>query len=230
MKKTIRYALMQSFPVFFGYLFLGAAFGVMLSHIGYSPAWAALAAVTIYAGSGQFLLVELLANGSSLFVVAFMTLFINSRHMFYGLSFIERFKKMGKVYPYMIFSLTDETYSVLCSMNWTPAGVDREKAMFFTALFDQLYWIFGCTLGCIMGTVIPFDFNGIEFSMTALFTVIFVEQWKSFPSHIPALLGLGVSMVFLILLGADRFLLPAMMVTVILLILFKKRIVKGEEK
>ena len=127
----------------------------------------------------------------------------------------------------MIFSLTDETYSVLCSVDtaeYIPAGVNKYTAMFFIALFNQLYWITGCVLGCWIGSLLnQFDFTGIDFSMTALFTVLFVEQWKTYASHLPAILGLVCATVFLLILGPDSFLLPSLAVTVALLVIFRKQ-------
>lgn len=216
MKRTARYAFEKSLPVLFGYLFLGSAFGVMIQHAGYNALWAFFISLTVFAGSGQFLLSSLLSGGASLITTAAMTLLINSRHIFYGLSFLERFKKTGKKYPYMIFSLTDETYSVLCSVK-PEEGVDEGKAMFLIALFNHIYWILGSVLGALLGQFLPLNFTGIDFSMTALFVVLFLEQWLEFKSHLPALTGLFVSTVFLLLLGPDNFILPSLIVTVTVL-------------
>lgn len=211
---------MKSVPVMFGYLFLGSAFGVLLQHAGYHFIWAFCISLTVFAGSGQFLLVSLLSGGASLPMTGAMTLLINSRHMFYGLSFVERFKKTGRKYPYMIFSLTDETYSVLCSVKPEP-GVQEGSAMFLIALFNHFYWIAGSVLGALLGQLLPIDFTGIDFSMTALFVVLFIEQWKDFPSHLPAITGLTVSLLFLIFLGPDNFILPSLAVTVVVLMACK---------
>lgn len=219
-KKTFRYAFSKSLPVMFGYLFLGSAFGVMLQHAGYSFVWAFCISLTVFAGSGQFLLVSLLSGGASLPLTAAMTLLINSRHMFYGLSFLERFRKTGKKYPYMIFSLTDETYSVLCSVKPEPE-VNEGKAMFLIALLNHLYWIAGGVVGALLGQLLPIDFTGIDFSMTALFVVLFIEQWHDFKSHLPAVTGLSVALLFLLLLGPDNFILPSLAVTVTVLMLCK---------
>lgn len=216
MKRTVRYAFEKSLPVLCGYLFLGSAFGVMIQHAGYDALWAFVISLTVFAGSGQFLLSSLLSGGASLLTTAAMTLLINSRHMFYGLSFLDRFKKTGRKYPYMIFSLTDETYSVLCSVK-PEEGVDEGKAMFLIALFNHIYWILGSVLGALLGQFLPLNFAGIDFSMTALFVVLFLEQWLAFKSHLPALTGLFVSALFLLLLGPDNFILPALIVTVTVL-------------
>ena len=224
MKKTIQYAWMQSLPILCGYLFLGAAFGLLLQKAGYNFVWAFFISLTVYAGSGQFLLISFLGGGVSWFNIAFMTFMLNSRHIFYGLSFIERFRSMGKAYPYMIFSLTDETYSVLCSLK-APEGVDEKKASFFIALFDHCYWIIGGMLGTAAGELLPFDTTGVEFAMTALFVVIFIEQWLDSKNHLPVWIGGISSIICLCIFGADNFILPSLIVTVSLLLISKKQIV-----
>ena len=217
-KTTARFALRQSLGVLFGYVFLGTAFGILLRQAGFGALWSLAFSGLVYAGSLQFVVAGFLAAPTSLPTVALMSLFINARHLFYGLSFIERFRSMGKKRPYMIFSLTDETYSVLCGMDEVPAGVDKNGAMFLVALLDQLYWVAGSLLGTLAGGL-PLDFTGIDFSMTALFLVIFLEQWRGAKSHLPALLGLGCGAAFLLALGPDHFLPPALCVTVALLLL-----------
>ena len=217
-RQTARFAFRQSLGVLFGYVFLGTAFGILLRQAGFGALWSLAFSGLVYAGSLQFVLAGFLAAPTALPTVALMSLFINARHLFYGLSFIERFRSMGKKRPYMIFSLTDETYSVLCGMDEVPAGVDKNGAMFLVALLDQLYWVAGSLLGTFAGGL-PLDFTGIDFSMTALFLVIFLEQWRGAKSHLPALLGLGCGAVFLLMLGPDNFLLPALCTTVAVLLL-----------
>ena len=217
-RQTARFAFRQSLGVLFGYVFLGTAFGILLRQAGFGALWSLAFSGLVYAGSLQFVLAGFLAAPTALPTVALMSLFINARHLFYGLSFIERFRSMGKKRPYMIFSLTDETYSVLCGMDEVPAGVDKNGAMFLVALLDQLYWVAGSLLGTFAGGL-PLDFTGIDFSMTALFLVIFLEQWRGTKSHLPALLGLGCGAVFLLALGPDNFLLPALCTTVAVLLL-----------
>lgn len=230
MKRTIKFAFLQSLPVFCGYLFLGAAFGLLLQKAGYNFIWAFFISLTVYAGSGQFLLISFLGGTVSWFNMAFMTFMLNSRHIFYGLSFIERFRSMGKMYPYMIFSLTDETYSVLCSLK-VPEGVEEKKASFFIALFDQCYWILGGVLGTIAGQLLPFDTTGVDFAMTALFVVIFIEQWLDSKNHIPVWIGGISSVLCLVIFGADNFILPSLIVTVSLLLFMKRQIaaIGGEQ-
>lgn len=223
MKKAFRPAFTVTIPVLCGYLFIGFAFGVMLRDAGFTAPWAFLSSLTIYAGSGQYLLVSLLAANASLVTVAVMTLLLNCRHIFYGLSFLETFHQMGRAKWYMIFSLTDETYSLLCSLK-TPDGVDPAAMRFLISALDQSYWIIGSVIGAIVGGVLPFDTTGIDFAMTALFTVIFVEQWKSSKCHIPAFLGLGAAAVSLALLGPDNFILPAMLAICVMLVALRGKL------
>ena len=217
----IGFAFKQTIPVMLGYIFLGIAFGLLLQNAGYSFVWAFLASVVIYAGSMQFVLVSLLTAGAGLLYTAVMTLFINGRHIFYGLSFVEKYKKMGKAYPYMVFSLTDETYSVLCSVK-IPEGMEEKKVFFWISLLDQCYWITGSVIGALAGSHIPFDSTGIDFSMTALFVVIVVEQWREQKSHFPALLGAVCGIVWLLVLGPDRFILPALCSCMAVLLLVRR--------
>ena len=219
MKKTAKFALVKTIPIFLGYIFLGIAFGLLLQKSGLGVLWAFLISALVYAGSMQFALVGILTGGLSYITTAVMTLFINSRHAFYGLTFIERFKEMKKAYPYMVFSLTDETYSLLCSMARPADFTDREwkQATFFVSLFDQCYWVLGSVLGALMGELIKIDTTGIDFAMTALFVVICVDQWKAARPHIPAMTGFICGALFLMLIRTSNFILPALAATVAIL-------------
>lgn len=226
MKKYISFAFYKTIPVLLGYLFLGLAFGLLLQEAGYSFWWALLSSTIIYAGSIQFVLVSFLGGGTSLPVVAVMTLLINSRHAFYGLSFVEKFRQM-KTYPYMVFSLTDETYSLLCSTT-VPEGMDEKKAFFLISLFDQCYWITGSVLGGALGEILPFDMTGIDFAMTALFVTIFIDQWRSAKSHLPALIGFCSGVICLLIFGGSNFILPSLLITVTLLMALQNPIENKE--
>lgn len=226
MKKYISYAFYKTIPVLLGYLFLGLAFGLLLQEAGYSFWWALLSSTIIYAGSIQFVLVSFLGGGTSLPVVAVMTLLINSRHAFYGLSFVEKFRQM-KTYPYMVFSLTDETYSLLCSTT-VPEGMDEKKVFFLISLFNQCYWITGSVLGGALGEILPFDMTGIDFAMTALFVTIFIDQWRSAKSHLPALIGLCSGVICLLIFGGSNFILPSLLITVTLLMALQNPIENKE--
>lgn len=227
--KAFQAAFPFTIPVMTGYLFIGIAFGVMYQEKGYNFLWAILMSAMVYAGSGQYLAVNFFVPGVSFFQVIFLEFMVNVRHIFYGLSLLERFHNMGKKKLYMIFSLTDETYS-LFFLTKIPKDVDENKFMLAIAVLDQLYWIIGSAIGAIAGSMIPFDTTGIDFAMTALFVVIFVEQWLTSKNHIPALTGLCAGLVCLLLFGSENFILPTMIcIMVILLSCHKFMEEKSEE-
>lgn len=221
MKKYIKYAFSRTLPVLFGYIFLGIAFGIVLQQAGFNFIWAFCISLFLYAGSMQFVLVPLLASAASPLTVAVTTLFVNSRHVFYGLSFIESFKKM-KTQLYMIFSLSDETYSVLCSCKNEDPEEKNRPAWFLINLFDQSYWIIGSVIGALLGQVLPFDFTGIDFSMTALFVVILLDQVLAHPKAAGrcAVTGLLAGVICLFIFGSGNFLLPALIITVLFVTAF----------
>ena len=229
-RKTLAAAFPYTLPVLMGYLSIGIVFGWMMAAIGYAPTWAAAMSVTIYAGSGQYLGVDLLANATPLADVAFLTLIINFRHLVYGLSMLEKFRGIGWRKLYMIFSLTDETYALLAGVH-PPEGVDEKGFYFSIAVLDHLYWIGGSVLGAVAGSLITINTEGIDFAMTALFIVIAVEQWRSTRQHLPALLGAGVTVVCLLLLGQEngRFLIPALVLMIVLLLALRPSLERGDK-
>lgn len=207
---------LKSLPVMAGYLVLGMGFGILLKANGYGVLWAIAMSVLIYAGSMQFVGVSLLATGASLFSVALTTLMVNARHLFYGLSMIERYRGAGPQKPYLIHALTDETYSLVCSGD-VPEGINPHRYYFFVSLFNQFYWVAGSAAGSLLGAIIPFDTAGIDFSMTALFVTVYIEQWITVKEHRPALIGTGVSALCLLAFGRDNFLIPSMFAITLLL-------------
>lgn len=219
--KAFRAAFPYTLPVFMGYLFLGIAFGVLLASKGYNAVWAAAISLTCYAGSGQFVAVNLLAAAFAPLQAVLIELMVNCRHLFYGLSLLEPFSRTGKLKPYMVFSLTDETYSLQCGVK-IPEGVEESWFRFFISLLDHSYWIFGSVVGALAGTLIPFDSTGIDFAMTALFTVIFVEQWESAESHLPALTGVAVTALCLIVFGSENF-IPFALIGIAIILLASRR-------
>lgn len=211
LKKTLREAFAATTPVLAGYIVLGMGFGVLLRTKGFGPLWAFCMSAFIYAGSMQYLTIDLLTGGASLIATALTTLLVNARHLFYGISMVESYKGMGAKKPYAIFALTDETYSLVCQ---DEQHADREtfhSYAFWVSLLNQCYWVLGSMLGSLLGGVIPFDVTGIDFSLTALFVTVFIEQWLSTKDHASALIGVAASVLCLIVFGADRFLIPAMM-------------------
>lgn len=227
--KALKAAFPHTIPVMLGYLFMGMAFGILLAAQGFAPWWSTLIALAVYCGSMQFVALDLLAGAFDPIGAAVMTLLVNARHIFYGLSTVEMFRRMPKQRPYLIFSQTDETFSLHCAAK-PPAGVDEGWFHLWIALLDHLYWIAGCTLGALAGMLITFDTTGIEFVMTALFVVIFVEQWQSVKQHLPALVGVGATLLCLVLFGSKSFLIPAMLLILGLLTLLRPRLEGGEDK
>ncbi len=228
---AVKAAFPHTLPVMAGYLFLGAAFGILLKGKGYGLAWALAMSLFIYAGSMQFVAAGLLAAAFSPLTALAVTLLVNARHLFYGLTMLEPFSCMGWRKPYMIFSLTDETYALLSGMKPPSTAVERDT-FFFISLLNQSYWVLGSLIGSLAGEWITFDTSGFAFAMTALFVVIFVEQWLGagkdkavqglLKAHGPALIGVGISVVSLLLFGPDRFLLPAMGGLLILFALLRR--------
>ena len=224
-RKTLAAAFPLTVPVLMGYLAIGMAFGLMLQSIGYGVGWALLMSAVIYAGSGQYLGVSLLAAGAPLTQVAFLTLMVNFRHLVYGLSMLEKFRGMGWRKLYMIFSLTDETYALLAGVS-APAGVEEKDFYFAIALLDHLYWIAGSVIGAVAGALVTINTQGIDFAMTALFLVIAVEQWQSSGRHAPVYLGAAGTLACLLLFGPDngRFLIPALGILVAGLLLLRPQL------
>lgn len=216
-KSAFKAAFPHTLPVMTGYLFIGIAFGVMFADKGYNFLWAGLMSLLVYAGSGQYLAVNFFDPSVSLLQVVFLTFMVNVRHIFYGLSLLDKFKVSGKKKPYMIFSLTDETYS-LYFLTKTPENIDEGKFLFALSILDQSYWVIGSMIGGIAGTLIPFDSTGIDFAMTALFIVIFVEQWLEKKNRFPAIVGVVASVISLLFFGKDSFILPSMIIIMIVLL------------
>ena len=216
----IKNAFIASLPVMAGYVVLGIGFGMVLRSRGFGVLWALAMSAGIYAGSMQYVAIDLLTGGVSLITAALTTLAVNARHLFYSISMIDKYKDAGKKEPYLIFALTDETYSLLCADDY-PEGEDKHWYSFFVSLFDQCYWITGSLIGSILGSVITFNTAGIDFSMTALFVTVFVEQWLTTKNHLPAIAGLLCSIGCLLIFGADNFLIPTMIAITIVLSLCK---------
>ncbi len=225
--RIIKSAFLDSLPVLSGYMVLGIGFGIVLEKNGYGFIWALLMSGLIYAGSMQYAGVELVAAFASLPVIAITTLMVNARHLFYGISMIDKYKNAGLKKPYMIFALTDETYSLVCYTKYETQK-DRHLYCFFVSLFNQCYWVTGSVLGSLIGSALPFDTTGIEFSMTALFVTVFVEQWITAKNHLPAIAGLLCSVICLVVFGKDSFLIPSMIAILVVLTVMKGRVTENE--
>lgn len=213
-------ALRDTVPVMTGYLFLGFGFGILMQQSGYGFWYAVGMSICIYAGSMQYVAVGLLTSGAGLLTTAMTTLLVNARHLFYGISMVERYKGAGKKKPYLIFALTDETYS-LVSGRVLPEGIDHHQYDFWVSLLDHCYWVAGTALGALVGSILTFELPGVEFVLTALFVCIFTEQWLSTRDHRPALVGVGATALCLIVFGKEVFLIPSM--ALIALVLYRMK-------
>ena len=222
---TFKKAFTATIPVLAGYLVLGSAFGILLSSKGYGCLWAAFMSITMYSGSLQFVAVGLLADGASFLSTALMALLVNSRHIVYGISMLEKYRGMGKIKPYLIFAMTDETYALLCQS--TPPNDDAKKYYFFVSLLNHIYWICGGLLGTMIGSALKINTAGVDFAMTALFVVIFVEKWEDIKNRIPCVTGIVCTILCLICFGKESFLIPSIIAITVLLLVFGRI---GEKK
>ncbi len=221
-RKAFLAALPHTLPICVGFLFLGMSYGFLMRSKGFSFVYPMLMSLFIFAGSMEFVTVNLLLSAFQPFYAFFLALMVNARHLFYGISMLEKYKNMGWKKFYLIYGMCDESFSVNCAVT-PPPDVDRGWFMFFVTLLNQAYWVTGATLGALLGYVIHFDTTGIEFVMTALFTVMFINQWQETKDHRSALTGLLCSLVCLLLFGSDSFLLPAMALIILCFLADKKR-------
>lgn len=225
--KALKTAFPHTIPIFAGFWFLGITYGIYMRVSGFSFWFPMVMSLTIFAGSAEFVAVNLLLGGFSPLQTLAMTLTINARHLFYGISMLDKYKGTGWKKFYLIFGLCDESFSINCSAR-IPEDVDRGWFMFFVTLLNRLYWFSGASLGGIFGSLIQFNTEGLEFVMTAMFVVIFLEQWLKEKQHISSLLGLGLSALCLVIFGKDSFLIPAMLTILTSLLLLRRPLEKEE--
>ena len=218
---AFRVAFERTLPVMAGYLVLGLGFGVLLSRAGYGVGWSFMMSAGIYAGAMQYVTVDLLLASVTIWEAALMTLTVNARHLFYGISMAGAYQNTGKTKPYLAFALTDETFALL-SLTEVPEGVSAKKYYLYVSALDHLYWVAGSLLGSLAG-LLPFDFSGIEFSMTALFAVMLTEQWRRREARLPVLIGLASAIFCLLLLGPGRFTVPAILLIMGALFLLRQQ-------
>lgn len=217
----LRKAFFASIPVMTGYIVLGIGFGMLLQIRGYGVLWALAMSIFIFAGSMQYVAIDLITGGVSLITIALTTLAVNARHLFYGISMVDKYKVQKRKY-FLFWTLTDETYSLVCSDEPEKTG-NPSAYYFYVSLFDYSYWVLGSVLGALLGEVIPFSMEGIDFSLTALFLTVFVEQWMTTKNHLAAVAGVVSSVLCLLLFGSDKFLIPAMILIAAVLILLRKK-------
>jgi 4-azaleucine resistance transporter AzlC len=226
-RKALKAAFPYTIPIFAGFWFLGLAYGIYMNVSGFSFVYPMVMSLIIFGGSLEFVAVEMLLSPFAPIQVLIMTLLIQARHLFYGISMLDRFKDMGFKKFYLIFGMCDETFSI----NYTaqiPEDVDRGWFMFFVTLLNHFYWVSGATIGGLVGSLIKFDTNGISFVMTSMFVVIFMEQWMKEEHHISAYIGLGAAALCLLIFGADSFMIPTMIMIIVLLAAFRKPLEKME--
>lgn len=220
-KKEFRQAFVASLPVLAGYLGLGGGFGILLSTVGYHVWWALGMSITMYSGSMQYMAVDLIPNGASLVTVAVTTLLVNARHLFYGLSLLDEYRGAGWRKFFMIFQLTDETYSIVCAGAPGADRASRQRYYFWVSVLNHLYWIAGCSIGCIVGSLLKFNSQGIDFVLTALFITVFTDQWMKSGNHLAAIMGVASSVLCRLIFGTD-FLIPAMLCIALSLTLLRR--------
>lgn len=219
-KSTVKRAFKDTLPVMAGYLVLGMGFGILLKSKGYGVLWAFSMSTVIYAGSMQYLAIDLITSGAGLITTALTTMMVNARHLFYGISMVDKYKNAGRGKPYLIYALSDETYSLVCSENDLAPEQKNRYYLAVTAL-DQFYWVAGTVLGSLLGSLIRFSTEGLDFALTALFISIFVDQWLGTKDHAPAAVGVAASVLCLVLFGPDRFLIPSMLLITLALTLMR---------
>ena len=225
-RRALRAAFPHTVPILTGFLFLGMTYGVYMASLGFSWIYPTLMALTIYAGSMEFVTANMLLGAFNPLQALAMTLMVNARHLFYGLAMLDRFRGLGWKKLYLIFGMCDETFSVTCSTR-APEGVDEGWFMTFVTLLDQLYWVLGAALGGLCGSLLTLNTEGLDFVMTAMFVVIFLENWLKEENHTSSLLGLALPLVCLVLFGAQSFILPSMAAILLALTALRGRLEKG---
>lgn len=214
-------AFPHTLPILTGFAFLGFAYGLLMSANGYGPLWSFLMSSIAFCGSMQFVAVTLLTSPFAPLQALYMALMVNARHLFYGLSMLEKYKGIGKVKPFLIYVLCDETFSIVNSKE-PPEGVDRAAFYFFVSFLDYFYWVMASTMGGLFGSAIQFNTKGLDFVLTALFVVIFLEQWLEGKNHFSAVTGIACSVICLLLFGTGNFIIPSMLLILLVLTLYRK--------
>lgn len=229
MLKALKAAFPVTIPVLTGYIFLGIGYGILMNKIGYGAGWTFLISLLVFAGSIQYLAIALLVSAFNPLYTLLLTLMVNARHIFYGISMLEPYKDTGRLKAYLIFGLTDETFSLLSTMK-VPQGIEKKWFFFFVTFLNHCYWVIGSILGSLVGYLLHFNTKGLDFVLTALFTVLFIDQWRGTSNHYPALIGLIASICCLLIFKGENFIIPAMIAILLFLIAFNKIIDRGETK
>lgn len=217
---NVKQAFFRSMPIMWSYIFVSFAYSMMMKEAGFHWIYGVIISITVYTGAFQFVLITFLSSGASIITVAVTAFLMNSRQSFYSISFLETFKKMGRKKWYMIYNMTDETYAVNCTVNDDAKG---RNIMFLVTLFSKSYWVIGTLIGGMLGQLIKFDLTGIDFCMTALFVIIFIDQWENSTKHFPAVLGTILTILCRLIFGKTAFMLPALILVSGILILWTGR-------
>ena len=213
-------AFLKSIPIMCSYIFVSMAYGIMMENAGFGWYYSLFVSLTVYTKAFQFVLITFLSSGASIVTIALTAFLMNSRQTFYSLTFLKDFQKMGRRKLYMIHTMTDETYAVNCTLDLPEK--EKEDTMFLVAFFSRCYWMAGAVLGGVIGQLLPFDMEGIDFCMTALFVIIFIDQWEKTRKHIPAMTGLGIGILCLVIFGQKSFMLSALLITSGILVITEK--------
>jgi len=225
---ALKAAFPYTIPVLTGFIFLGIAYGILMSSKGYGVGWTVLMSFMAFAGSAQYVAITFLTSVFNPINALIMTLMVNARHLFYGISMLDKYKGTGKLKPYLIFGLCDETFSIVCSAE-PPEGVNRNWFSFFITLLNHSYWVLGSAIGGMLGSMVSFNTKGLDFVLTALFVVIFVGQWKAQKDHKPAIIGVLCSIICLAVFGQSNFIIPSMLAILAVLTISRKEYVEKKE-
>lgn len=227
--KALKAAFPHTIPVLTGYMFLGIAYGVLMNSKGYGINWSVPLSILAYGGSVQYVGIGLLTAVFNPLYALLLCTMINARHVFYGISMLDKFKDTGKYKYFLIYGMSDETFSILHSVE-TSTDIDRKLFMFFVTLLDHFYWVFGTFIGGVLGYLIPLNTRGLDFVLTALFIAIFINQWKKKGNQKVSLIGLFSSLICLLIFGASNFIIPSMILIILLLTMFRKQLTRKENK
>jgi 4-azaleucine resistance transporter AzlC len=225
--KALKAAFPHTIPIFTGFIFIGIAYGILMNSKGYGFGWSLFFSLVVFAGSAQYVAITFLTSVFNPVYALMMSLMINARHLFYGISLIEKFKDTGKLKPFLIYGLCDETFSVVCSAE-PPEGVDKSWFLFFITFLNYTYWALGSALGGLIGSMVSFNTKGLDFVLTALFVVIFIGQWKSQKDRRPAIIGVVSTIICLIAFGPNNFIIPSMIIILTVLTILKNQTEKKE--
>ena len=225
--KALKAAFPHTIPIFTGFIFIGIAYGILMNSKGYGFGWSLFFSLVVFAGSAQYVAITFLTSVFNPVYALMMSLMINARHLFYGISLIEKFKDTGKLKPFLIYGLCDETFSVVCSAE-PPEGVDKSWFLFFITFLNYIYWALGSALGGLIGSMVSFNTKGLDFVLTALFVVIFIGQWKSQKDRRPAIIGVVSTIICLIAFGPNNFIIPSMIIILTVLTILKNQTEKKE--